>query len=367
MKISSKLFLGFFILAIFSGINGYVGFLGINNIIELDDPENLEDEIDKTLGTIVLLSSISVLLAIGIGFLISSSIGIPLKKLESSANEVAQGNLDAKIHHKKNDEIGEFSNTFNLMLDSLKKKIDLETDLAEEKLKKGRLAAIGELASRLGHDLRNPLSTIKTTSAIIKLKTEKDGNSKYTKNLASIDEAIDRMSHQIDNVLDFVRTTSLEITENSMHNIIKETIGIIKVPENIRINIGPTDAKITCDSQRLSIVFTNLITNSIQAIGENSGEITIRIKENDDQVICKVIDSGPGIPKDKIGKVFEPLFTTKQTGTGLGLASCINVVQQHNGTITVHNNPTTFTITLPMIQKKSLQYNAMIVKSRNRK
>lgn len=101
MKISSKLFLGFFILAIFSGINGYVGFLGINNIIELDDPENLEDEINKTLGTIVLLSSISILLAIGIGFLISSSIGIPLKKLESSAKEVAEGNLDAKIHHKK--------------------------------------------------------------------------------------------------------------------------------------------------------------------------------------------------------------------------------------------------------------------------
>jgi len=349
MKITSKLFLGFFIIAIFSGINGYVGFSGTNNIIGLDDPAKLDDEINKTLGTIVLLSSISVLLAIGIGFLISSSIGIPLKKLESSAKEVAQGNLDAKIHHKKNDEIGEFSHTFNAMLDSLKKMIDLEKDLAEEKLKKAKLTAIGELASRLGHDLRNPLSTIKTTNQVIKMKAEKDGFSKYTKNLASIDEAIDRMSHQIDNVLDFVRTKSLEITENSMQNIIKETIGIIKVPENIRINIGPTDAKISCDSRRLSIVFTNLITNSIQAIGKNSGEITIRIKENDDQITCKVIDSGPGIPKDKIGKVFEPLFTTKQTGTGLGLSSCTSIVQQHNGTITVHNNPTTFTITLPKI------------------
>jgi len=308
MKISSKLFLGFFILAIFSGINGYVGFLGINNIIELDDPENLEDEIDKTLGTIVLVSSISVLLAIGIGFLISSSIGIPLKKLENSAKKVAQGNLDAKIRHKKNDEIGEFSNIFNSMLDSLKKKIDLEKDFAEEKLKKGRLIAIGELASRLGHDLRNPLSTIKTTSAIIKLKTVKDGDSKYTKNLASIDEAIDRMSHQIESVLDFVRTKPLNVKKDSIYNIIQKTLETIKIPQDIAINLEKNYAKISCDSQKLSIVFTNLITNSIQAIGENSGEITIRIQENQGEITCKVTDSGPGIPKDKIGNVFEPLF-----------------------------------------------------------
>jgi len=169
------------------------------------------------------------------------------------------------------------------------------------------------------------------------------------------------MSHQIESVLDFIRTKPLEVSENSMQNIIKETIGTIKVPENIRINIPPTDAKLYCDSQRLSIVLTNLITNSIQAIGENSGEIAISVKENNSQVTCSVVDSGPGIPKDKINKIFEPLFTTKQTGTGLGLSSCTNIVQQHNGKISVYNNPTTFTITLPKIQKKSLQLNTMIL------
>ena len=121
MKIVSKLFLGFIIIAFFGGINGYVGYLEIVNISELDDPENLEDEIDKTLGSMVLLSSISVLLAIGIGFLISSSISIPLKRLESSAKEVGQGNLDVKISHKKNDEIGELALQFDDMRKSIKK------------------------------------------------------------------------------------------------------------------------------------------------------------------------------------------------------------------------------------------------------
>ncbi len=106
-----------------------------------------------------------------------------------------------------------------------------------------------------------------------------------------------------------------------------------------------------------------MITNSIQAIGENSGEITIRIQEHQGEITCEVIDSGPGIPKDKIGKVFEPLFTTKQTGTGLGLSSCISIIQQHNGTITVHNNPTTFTMVLPTRPLKSPQFNEMVVQS----
>jgi len=363
MKLVSKLFLGFFIMAVFSGINGYVGFLGANNIIGLDDPAKLDDEINKILGTIVLLSSISILLAIGIGFIISSSIGIPLKKLESSAKKVAQGNLDAKIHHKKNDEIGEFSHTFNSMLDSLKKMIDLEKDLAEEKLKKAKLTAIGELASRLGHDLRNPLSTIKTTCAIIKMKSVMAKDDKYTKNLVSIDEAVDRMSHQIEDVLDFIRTKPLDVKKDSIYNIIQKTIETIKVPENITINLEKKDINITCDSRKLSIVFTNLITNAIQSIEENSGEITIRIKENNDQIICSIIDSGSGIPEDKIKKIFEPLFTTKQTGTGLGLSSCSNIVQQHSGKITVHNNPTTFTVTLPKRQLRSPQFNEMVVQT----
>jgi len=349
MKIASKLFLGFFIIAIFSGINGYVGFLGINNIIELDDPEKLEDEISKTLGSIVLLSSTSILLAIGIGFLISSSIGIPLKKLESSAKQVALGNLDAKIHHKKNDEIGEFSNTFNSMLDSLKKIINLEKDLAEEKLKKEKFTTIGELASRISHDLRNPLSSIKLSTKIIEQKAAKAGNNEYQKNLNAINKSIGRMAYQIDSVLDYIRTKPLCLEEVSINSIIKKVVETIHVPQNVTINLEKNDAKITCDIERMSIVFTNLITNAIQAISKNSGKVTIRIKNNDNQVSCEIINSGPGILENKLEKIFEPLFTTKQTGTGLGLSSVTNIVKQHNGTITVQNNPTTFTVTLPKI------------------
>jgi len=232
---------------------------------------------------------------------------------------------------------------------------------SSELIKKERLSSIGQLASRLGHDLRNPLSTIKTTSAIIKMKAAMEKDDKYKKNLASIDDAVDRMAYQIESVLDFIKIKPLQIGSNSLYNIIKDTIQTIKVPENIRITLEPTDAKIMCDPQRISIIFTNLVTNAIQAIREDTGGITISTKENDEFVTCSITDSGPGIPEDKMKKIFEPLFTTKQTGTGLGLSSCSNIVQQHNGKITVHNNPTTFTISIPKRQLKSPQLNEMIV------
>lgn len=93
-------------------------------------------------------------------------------------------------------------------------------------------------------------------------------------------------------------------------------------------------------------VFINLIVNAIQAMPQG-GEIKMTISESIDTVIIDFIDSGTGIPEKDLDKVFEPLFTTKQKGTGLGLASCKNIVEQHEGTISVLNNPTTFRIILP--------------------
>ena len=100
----------------------------------------------------------------------------------------------------------------------------------------------------------------------------------------------------------------------------------------------------------------NLIVNSIQAMYEGGNdevekqnENEIQISEHDNSAIMKFIDSGEGIPDDSLSKIFEPLFTTKQKGTGLDLASCKNIVEQHQGEISVSNDPTTFTIILPKI------------------
>jgi signal transduction histidine kinase len=97
------------------------------------------------------------------------------------------------------------------------------------------------------------------------------------------------------------------------------------------------------------VLFSNLISNAVQAIGGKEGTVTVRLDDDLQDVIIEVEDSGPGIPDDVLPKIFEPLFTTKQYGTGLGLVSCKNIVDAHKGKITVQNNPTKFIIRIPKI------------------
>jgi signal transduction histidine kinase len=122
----------------------------------------------------------------------------------------------------------------------------------------------------------------------------------------------------------------------------------INLPNNIEIKISDNDVKINCDPVKIDAVFINLIVNSIQALSEG-GIIEIKIDTKDHDAIIQFIDSGEGIPDKIIGNIFEPLFTTKQKGTGLGLASCKNIIEEHHGTISVKNNPTTFTIQMPKL------------------
>ena len=232
--------------------------------------------------------------------------------------------------------------------------------LVEEKtqavLKAERLSAIGELSGRLAHDLRNPLSVMKMSIDLIKQHPAdaKISDSIITKRLNLIEKSIDRISHQIDDVLGYVRNSPLKLSTTSLRTIILGSIDKVNVPHDVTITVSDSDAVISCDSIKLDAVFINLIVNAIQAIPQG-GTIEIQIKSNNDDIIIDFIDSGVGIPQEFMDKIFEPLFTTKQKGTGLGLASCKNIIEQHNGKISVKNNPTTFTIILPKVPESISQ------------
>lgn len=206
-----------------------------------------------------------------------------------------------------------------------------------------KLTAIGLLASRLAHDIRNPLSIIK--SAITLMETESHSEKNQSR-FNMIDRAIARITHQIDDVMDFVKSKPLNISEVDILQVIDKTISLLQIPVGITISVESHNVKLECDAKQLEVVFNNLITNAVESL-EEKGTIKIQIKEMDGMVYASIKDSGPGVPSDIVDKIFEPLFTTKQTGTGLGLVSCKNIVEQHGGKIMVSNNPSTFTIVLP--------------------
>jgi len=215
-------------------------------------------------------------------------------------------------------------------------------------LEKQQLDDIGKLSARIAHDLRNPLMIIKTS---IKLMEEKGicEHSDAPCYFSKIDKAITRISHQIEEVLDFVEPKPLSIQRFSILDIIKSSVSKTTKFENLVITLPSNDCFIMCDIKKLEIVFYNLITNAIQAMS-NDGKIDIEIVDNGNDVLIEIKDNGSGIPDDKLPKIFDPLFTTREIGTGLGLPCCKNIVEKHEGVIdvkTILNKGTTFIIKLP--------------------
>ena len=220
-------------------------------------------------------------------------------------------------------------------------------DTKQEMIKQEKLATIGNLSARIAHDLRNPLSVIMNVADLdskVPAKTQEQADRRKQ----MVIRACERMTHQINRVMDFVKVKPLEIEIGPFKTIFDSVKHSMVIPENVKIIYEGDEPDITCDPKVMEALFSNLFANSIQAM-DNKGTITVRVKNEKNQVIIKVEDQGPGIPKENLEMIFEPLFTTKQTGTGLGLASCKNIVEQHHGTISVSNNPTTFTITLPKV------------------
>ncbi|MEO9309725.1 MAG: HAMP domain-containing sensor histidine kinase [Nitrososphaera sp.] len=224
---------------------------------------------------------------------------------------------------------------------------------ADELLKVERLSAIGQLSARIAHDLRNPLSVIQNTSRILRIRLENHLDDKSRQQWSRLDRAVYRMSHQLEDVMDYVRLPQLKKKNYSLSMALQDAIERIDVPPNIAIHPPLNDCTVFCDPEKIEIVFVNLLVNAIQAMEGKGGIIKITITEDDKENLATIAisDNGVGIPQELLEKIFEPLFTTKQVGTGLGLSSCKSIVEQHGGSITASSTPgkgSTFTIKIPI-------------------
>jgi len=138
------------------------------------------------------------------------------------------------------------------------------------------------------------------------------------------------------------------MSKAKLSEILIESIDSLNIPDDLKLILPKNDVELFCDTKQFSLVLNNLILNGIQAI-DGIGSIQITVEENNDEIIIQVKYSGNGIQKENLNKIFEPLFTTKHTGTGLGLSSVKAIVESHGGIISVISPPTIFTITLPKI------------------
>jgi len=238
-------------------------------------------------------------------------------------------------------------------LEGLVKERSDRLDVAEQQLLKSeRLAAIGELAGMIGHDLRNPLTGIKTSIYYLK-KNKLAGAESSTKDMIEIiEKCIDHSNKIINDLLEYAREVQLEIQPSSPKAIVSESVAMIKAPDSITIiNEVTNQSGIAVDTDKMKRVFSNLIKNAVEAM-PNGGSLKISCKQGKDGFEFCFADTGPGIPPQVMQKIFSPLVTTKAQGMGFGLAICKRIVDAHGGAINVKTsgNGTKFRVKVPAKQ-----------------
>jgi signal transduction histidine kinase len=212
------------------------------------------------------------------------------------------------------------------------------------------LAAIGELAGMIGHDLRNPLTGIKNSAYYLKKKGQ-DLPQEQKEMLDTIDKCVDYSNRIINDLLDYSREIHLIVEKHSPKKILDDSLTLVNLPPQVAVkNELNESTQLMVDSDKIKRVFINLIKNAVEAMPEG-GEITINAKENKDTIEIGFTDTGVGINEEILPKLFAPLFTTKAQGMGFGLAICKRIIEAHKGTIVVKSvkgQGTTFTLTLPV-------------------
>jgi len=224
--------------------------------------------------------------------------------------------------------------------------------LMEEKLLKAeRLAAIGEVAAMVGHDLRNPLTGIAGAAYYLKSKLESVMDQKSLDMVKLIERDIEYSNKILTDLLDYSREIRLELRPSAPRAVVQEALLLAKVPENVHvINKVRNKPEVQVDVDALARAFINIIRNAADAMPDG-GTLTVSGKQSGRELSIAFTDTGIGMSEEVSRKIWTPFFTTKAKGMGLGLSICKRIVEAHDGRVSaqsVEGKGTTFIVTLPV-------------------
>ncbi len=220
----------------------------------------------------------------------------------------------------------------------------------EQLLKAQRLAVIGELAGMVGHDLRNPLTSINGAAYYLKKQLSSKIDGKVREMLDLIENNIVYSNNIINDLLDYSREIKLDLTKCNPKSIVKKALSLVEVPKNVKVvDLIDDKPKIKIDVAKIKRAFVNIIKNGVEAMPKG-GTLTLESRKSGGNLDFVFADTGVGISNRAMEKLWTPLFTTKAKGMGFGLAICKRIVEAHGGSISVkstYGKGTTFTVTIP--------------------
>jgi signal transduction histidine kinase len=274
----------------------------------------------------------------------------PMANITAAMRAVADGDLDREAPYvERQDELGELGRTLNIFREKGRENRRLAAELVQQE----RLSALGQLTATVAHELRNPLSAIRNTVYTFK---ELGKGLNLDRPIERVERSISRCDRIISDLLDFTRVRELRKKVAPFDKWLDDVLNDQKLPAGIALvrNLSAPGHVIDFDSDRMRQVVINLVDNAAQAMSGDhataNGRIVVTTAARLNVFELVVADNGPGIAPENLARVFEPLFSTKSFGTGLGLPMVKQLIQQHNGTVGIASTPgrgTMITIRLP--------------------
>jgi PAS domain S-box-containing protein len=259
---------------------------------------------------------------------------------------------DVTERKKMEDDLRHYSEHLGELVEERTKELNATQ---EQLIKSEKMAAIGELATMVAHDLRNPLTGIAGATYYLKKKLSSEMDKKTKEMIDIIEKDIKYSNKIVTDLLEYSRDMRLELTETNSSSIIREALSMVDVPLNIQVSevsdLTRSESKIKVDLEKMARVLVNIILNAIDAMPEG-GKLTINSWEKEGKLAIAVSDTGAGMSPDILEKLWTPFFTTKAKGMGLGLSICKRIVEAHEGSISVESaigKGTTVTVTIPTL------------------
>lgn len=321
--------------------------LAILNLPYLENDEFLSKELNEFLLRLLYAYSFVLLMAVVIAFLLSKYITKSLKTISDKINTTRLEKSNEKI------EIGDASEEINVLVNSYNSMIDELEESAVKLATSEREQAWREMAKQVAHEIKNPLTPMRLTVQNFQRKfdpTDQNIHKKVDEYSKTLIQQIDTMSSIASAFSNFAKMPAQQNETLNVVKIVKLALDIFN-EEYIEFSSDSEEIIAKFDRTQLIRVVTNLVKNGIQAIPKNrEAKIKVSVKTEANNVIITVSDNGSGVLEENKMKVFEPKFTTKTSGMGLGLAMVKNIVEMHNGTISFESERhkgTTFIVTIP--------------------
>jgi signal transduction histidine kinase len=307
----------------------------------------IQEAADRAARPVLVAAACGAVAAIVIGVLVAYAIARPVQVLAAQARLLAAGDATARLAVRTRDEVGDLAEAFNALLDSLRH--------AEERLVASeRLAAVGQVAAGIAHEVRNPLSGVRMSAQLLGRRLRELG-SPDDESVAIMLAEIARLEVIIDDLLTFAGPMHLARETSDLNAVIRGVLDFmarqldhagVVVRRELDEGIGPAQL----DARRIRQVVLNLLLNASEAM-PHGGTLTVRTRGTPEAVVAEFDDTGHGMPPDVAPKIFDPFFTTKRGGSGLGLGVSRTLIEAHGGTLDFEPLPvgTRFRFTIPRV------------------